>query len=256
MHLTDTVVLITGASRGVGAALARALGAAGARVCVNYHQRADLAAAVVHEVEAAGGQAFAHQADVTDTAAVAAMVEATVARFGRLDAVINNALPSYRFDPTAPYTKLDTIRWEDFQGQFEGAVKGAFNTARAAAPHMRAQGYGKIVNIATNLIYNPVVTYHDYTAAKAAMVGLTRTLAAELGPQGIRVNLVAGGLLETTDASRVTTPEVFGMVAAASPLRRTVTTEEFARAVLFFVAPASDPITGQSIAIDAGLTMA
>jgi 3-oxoacyl-[acyl-carrier protein] reductase len=256
MQLHDMVVLVTGASRGVGAALARALGAAGARVCVNFHRSADAAAAVVADVTAAGGHAFAHQADVPDADAVSDMVEAIVARYGRIDAVINNALPAYSFDPSAPYTKLETIRWEHFQTQFEGAVRAAFNTARAAAPHMQARGYGKIVNIATNLIYNPVVTYHDYTAAKAAMVGLTRTLATELGPQGIRVNLVAGGLLSVTDASKVTTPEVFQYVANASPLRRVVTTEDFARAVLFFVAAESDPITGQSIAVDGGLTMA
>jgi 3-oxoacyl-[acyl-carrier protein] reductase len=256
MQLHDKVVLVTGASRGVGAALARALGAAGAQVCVNYHRSEAAAQAVVADVIAAGGQAFAHQADVTDAAAVEAMVAATIARFGRLDAVINNALPAYSFDPSAAYTKLETIEWSHFQTQFEGAVKAAFNTARAAVPHMRARGYGKIVNIATNLIYNPVVTYHDYTAAKAAMVGLTRTLAAELGPMGIRVNLVAGGLLSVTDASKVTTPEVFQFVANGSPLRRVVTTEEFAQAVLFFVAGESDPITGQSIAVDGGLTMA
>ena len=112
-----------------------------------------------------------------------------------------------------------------------------------------------MVNISTNLVYNPVVTYHDYTAAKAALIGLTRTMAAELGPDGVRVNLVAGGLLQTTDASAVTTPEVFEFVAQGTPLRQTVTPEEFAEAVVFFASPMSDAVTGQSLAVDGGLTM-
>lgn len=256
MNLQDKVVLVTGASRGVGAALAQELAKEGASVCVNYFRSRERAEEVVGRVRASGGHAFAFGADVTDEDAVRSMVEATIERFGKLDAVINNALPAYSFDPAAAYTRIETVEWGNFQQQFEGVVRGAFNTTRAALAHMKERGYGKIVNIATNLMYNPVVTYYDYTTAKAALLGLTRNLAAELGPHGIRVNLVAGGLLQTTDASRVTTDEVFQLVAQASPLRRTVTVEEFARAVLFFVSDWSDPVTGQSIAFDAGLTMA
>ena len=97
--------------------------------------------------------------------------------------------------------------------------------------------------------------YYDYSAAKAALVSLTRNLAAELGPLGVRVNLVAGGLLERTDASSLTTDEVFGYVAGATPLRKTTTVEDFAKACVFFAAPASDAVTGQSLSVDGGLTM-
>jgi 3-oxoacyl-[acyl-carrier protein] reductase len=256
VKLENKVVLVTGASRGVGAAIARELGREGASVCVNYFRSADLAEGVVAEINSIGGQAFSHRADVTDREVVRAMVKATIDRFGKLDAVVNNALPSYSFNPAASYTKIETVEWDQFESQFKGAVQAAFNTTQAVLPHMKARGYGKIVNIATNLIYNPVVTYYDYTTAKAALLGLTRNLAAELGPYGIRVNLVAGGLLHVTDASRVTTEEVFKIVAQSSPLRRVVTVEEFARAVLFFISDWSDPVTGQSIAFDAGLTMA
>jgi 3-oxoacyl-[acyl-carrier protein] reductase len=256
VKLQDKVVLVTGASRGVGAAIARELGREGASVCVNYYKSTDLAEAVVAEINSNGGQAFSHRADVTDREVVQAMVKATIARFGKLDAVVNNALPTYSFNPKASYTHIETVEWAQFESQFKGAVKAAFNTTQAVLPHMKSRGYGKIVNIATNLIYNPVVTYYDYTTAKAALLGLTRNLAAELGPYGIRVNLVAGGLLHVTDASRVTTEEVFQTVAQSSPLRRVVTVEEFARAVLFFISDWSDPVTGQSIAFDAGLTMA
>lgn len=253
--LSNTVALVTGASRGAGAAIAKALAARGAAVCVNYLQNREAAEAVVASIEADGGRAFAHAADVTDEPAVRAMVEATVERFGRLDVVVNNALPKYAFDPSAPYVRLATLTREHLHAQFDGAVLGAVHTVRAARETFKAQGYGKVVNISTNLVYNPVVTYHDYTAAKAALVGLTRTLAAELGPEGIRVNLVAGGLLQTTDASAATTSEVFEMIAQSTPLRQTVSPEQFAEAVVFFASPLSDAVTGQSLAVDGGLTM-
>lgn len=255
MLLRETVALVTGSSRGAGAATARALAAHGAAVCVNYLRSRERAEAVVAEIEAAGGQAFACQADVTDEAAVERMVAGVVARYGRLDTVVNNALPAYAFDPAAPYTRLETLRWEHVQAQVEGAVRGALHTIRAALPTFRAQRYGKVVNISTNLVYHPVVTYHDYTAAKAALVGLTRTLAAELGPHGVRVNLVAGGLLQTTDASAPTPPDVFEAIAQSTPLRETVTPEAFAEAVVFFASPLSDAVTGQSLSVDGGLTM-
>ncbi len=253
---SDTVALVTGASRGAGAAIARALAREGAAVCVNYLASQDLAQSVADEIEGAGGRAFTHQADVTDPDAVQAMVDAVVERWGRLDVVVSSALPSYSFDPGADYVSVETATWEHFDRQYQGAVRAAFNLARAALPTMKAQGSGSLVHIGTNLIYNPVVTYHDYTAAKAGLVGITRTLAKELGPHGVRVNLVAGGLLQTTDASAVTTDEVFEFVRQGTPLQETVTPEQFADAVLFFASPWSRSVTGQSLAVDGGLTMA
>jgi 3-oxoacyl-[acyl-carrier protein] reductase len=255
MDLSNRVVVVTGGSRGVGAALARELAREGAAVCVNYFRSREKGEEVARAIVESGGRAFAFGADVTRPEQVDAMIAATVAEFGRVDVVVNNALPTYSFDPGAPYTRLETVTWEDFTGQFEGTVRGVLNTTRAALPHMKAQGFGQIVNISTNLIFNPVVTYYDYTTAKAALLGLTRNLAAELGPHGIRVNMVAGGLLSVTDASRVTTPEVFEYIAGASPLRAVVTPEEFSRAVLFFASDWSNAVTGQTISVDAGLTM-
>lgn len=255
MLLTNKVALVTGAGRGAGAAIAKTLAAHGAAVCVNYNRSEQAAREVVADIEASGGRAFIHQADVTDESDVKGMVGAIAEWFGRLDIVVNNALPKYAFDPSAAYVKLETLTAEHLHRQFNGAVLAAVHTVRAALPTFRAQKYGKVINISTNLVYNPVVTYHDYTAAKAALVGLTRTLATELGPDGVRVNLVAGGLLQTTDASSVTTPEVFDFVAQGTPLRRTVTPEQFAEAVVFFASPLSDAVTGQSLAVDGGLTM-
>jgi 3-oxoacyl-[acyl-carrier protein] reductase len=137
--------------------------------------------------------------------------------------------------------------------QLEGVVCGALNTIQAAAPAMARAGFGRIINIGTNLFQNPVVPYHDYTAAKAALLSLTRTLSHDLGPSGITVNMVSGGLLRTTDASAATPEEVFELVASGTPLRRVTTPDEFADAILFFASPWSRSVTGQNLVVDGGL---
>ena len=139
------------------------------------------------------------------------------------------------------------------QQQFDGAAKGALNTIQTALPGMRTQGFGRIVNIGTNLFQNPVVPYHDYTAAKAALLSLTRTAAHDLGPHGITVNMVSGGLLRTTDASSATPEAVFDLIASMTPLRRVTTPAEFADAVLFFLSPWARAVTGQNLVVDCGL---
>ncbi|MDV3348994.1 3-oxoacyl-ACP reductase [Leptothoe sp. LEGE 181152] len=255
MLLKNKVAIVTGASRGVGASIAQVLAHEGAAVCVNYLKSVDQASQVVDSIIGQGGRAFAHQADVTVSSEVEAMVTQVIKTYGRVDVVVNNALPTYKFDPTAPYTSIETVQWDNFSQQIEGTVKGVFNVVRAVVPSMKAQHFGKVINISTNLVYNPVVTYYDYTTAKAGLVGLTRNLAAELGQYGIRVNLIAGGLLRTTDASSATTDEVFELVAKNTPLRQTISVEEFAQSVLLFASDWSNAITGQSIAVDGGLTM-
>ncbi|MFN3560316.1 MAG: 3-oxoacyl-ACP reductase [Chloroherpetonaceae bacterium] len=255
MLLRNKVALVTGASRGVGAAIAKVLAREGASVVVNYFQSQSKADEVVKSIVQAGGKAIALRADVTSEEEVKAMVEIAVKTFGRLDVVVNNALPKYAFNPSANYVSVETVTWENFETQFKGAVGGAVNVVRASLPQMKAQGGGSVINISTNLVYNPVVTYYDYTTAKAAMVGLTRNMAAELGKYGIRVNLIAGGLLSLTDASAPTTKEVFEFVAGITPLRKVTTVEDFAESVLLFASDFSRVITGQSISVDGGLTM-
>jgi len=256
-QLAAQLAVITGASRGVGAELARIYAREGAMVVVNYFKSKDKAEAVVNEISTLyGACALALYGDVTVKADMVALIARAEEHFGqRVNVVVNNALASYQFDPTRKSASIKTVQWEDFDQQLKGALSGAVNTVQAALPSFEAAKYGKVINIGTNLVYNPVVTYYDYTAAKASLVGLTRNLAAELGPSGVRVNLVAGGLLETTDASALTTKEVFGYVAAGTPLRKTTTVKDFAEACVFFAARASDAVTGQSLAVDGGLTM-
>lgn len=253
--LTNKVAIVTGASRGLGAQVAQQMAAAGASVCVNYLNSEEAAKKVVSDIITAGGRAFAYQGDVTDLAQMQTMAAEVIKRFGGIDILVNNALPSYQFNPNADYTSIETVKWAHFSQQIDGIVQGAVNSVQAVLPQMKAQQTGKIINISTNLIYNPVVTYYDYTTAKSALIGLTRNLASELGQYGIRVNLLAGGLLKTTDASSLTTEEVFDYIATTTPLRQATSVSDFANSVLLMASDLSSAITGQSIAVDGGLTM-
>lgn len=250
LPINQQLVLVTGAGRGLGEHLARAFLREGACVVINYlHSEAAAQALAASAPE----RALAVQADVTDALAVGAMVAQAQAHFGIcVTTVINNALPAFSFNGELR-AHADTLTWEGMQQQMEGVVRGALNTTQAAAPGMAERGFGRIVNVGTNLFQNPVVPYHDYTAAKAALLSLTRTLSHDLGPQGITVNMVSGGLLRTTDASAATPVEVFDMIAAGTPLRRVTTPAEFADAALFFASPWSRAITGQNLVVDGGL---
>ena len=252
--LAGKVALVTGASRGVGAAIADALADEGAAVVVNYLKSAELAEGIAAGIRGRGGRAFAYRADVTDEAAVRGMVERAAGEFGPVDVLVNNALPEYKFDPVGR-KDFGSIGWEDYLQQL-GGLKGAMHCSQAVVPGMVEGGGGKILSILSNLINNPVVPYHDYTTAKSALLGFSRNLAAELGPHNITVNMVAGGLVDETDASAPTTEEVRRLVAGSTPLRRLGTPQDLARAVLMFASPWSDFVTGQYITCDGGLVMA
>ena len=251
--LEGKVALVTGASRGVGAAIAKSLAGEGAAVAVNYLKSEGRAEKVVRGIRESGGDALAHRADVTDERSVGEMVRAVADAFGAVDILVNNALPDYKFDPVAR-KDLAHIRWDDYLHQL-GALRGALYCAQAVAPGMIERGGGRIVSILSNLINNPVVAYHDYTTAKSAFLGFSRNLAAELGPHNITVNMIAGGLVDETDASAATTEEVRNIVAGSTPLRRLGTPEDLGRAVLMFASPWADFVTGQYITCDGGLVM-
>ena len=244
------LVLITGAARGLGEHLVRAFLAQGARVVINYFNSAEAAQKLANE---APDKLLVVQADVTDSVAVQAMFTQAREHFGMpVTTVINNALPSFSFNGDAR-PRVEELEWQDLDRQFVGVVGGALNTTKAALPGMREIGFGRIVNIGTNLFQNPVVPYHDYTAGKAALLSLTRTLSQDLGPDNITVNMVSGGLLRTTDASSATPEEVFDYIAANTPLRRVTTPAEFADSILFFASPWARAVTGQNLVVDGGL---
>lgn len=251
MRINEQIVLVTGGARGLGVEIVRAFAREGARVVVNYRRSQDAAADLVREIGAE--RAVAVRADVTDDDEVRALVKAARAHFGApITTVVNNALADFQFNGDARPSP-ETISWDAFDSQLRGAVKATLATTQAALPGMREVGFGRIVTIGTNLFQNPVVPYHDYTAAKAAALSLTRTLSADLGPAGITVNMVSGGLLRTTDASAATPAEVFDLIASSTPLRRVVSPAELADAVLFFASPWARAVTGQNLIVDGGL---
>jgi 3-oxoacyl-[acyl-carrier protein] reductase len=254
MDFRDRVVLVTGASRGIGAAIARGFAAEGAAVVVNYLANTAAASEVVAACKAAGGDALAVQADVTDADAIAALAETVLAEFGRIDVLVNNAFRPYAFDPENRKLFWDT-EWADYADQAEGALFPAYHLTRAMLPAMRARAGGAIVNMASDLVARTVVPYHEYNTAKAALVGFTRNLATELGPLGIRVNCVAPGLVYPTEASRSTREDVKDAIVAQTPLRRIATPEDVAGPVLFLASDWSRFMTGQTLYVDGGLVM-
>ncbi|MGO1461093.1 MAG: 3-oxoacyl-ACP reductase [Oleiphilaceae bacterium] len=249
-RLGQQLVLVTGGARGLGEHLVRAFLREGAKVVINYHTSAEAAQKLAGE---APDQALAVQADVTDRDAVNALFSRARQHFGTpVTTVINNALPDFSFNGDAR-PNAEQLSWDNLHQQFAGVVGGALNTTQAALEGMREIGFGRIVNVGTNLFQNPVVPYHDYTAGKAALLSLTRTLSQDLGPDNITVNMVSGGLLRTTDASAATPEEVFDFIAASTPLRRVTTPAEFADATLFFASPWARSVTGQNLLVDGGL---
>ena len=254
MKFKDKVVLVTGAGRGIGAAIARAFAGEGAMVVINYLKDAASAEAVAAECKQLGGDGWALQADVGDGAAVAAMVAQVAAEFGRIDVLVNNAFAAYSFDPENRKLFWE-LGWDDYQRQIDGAVRATFNVCQSVVPHMRQRSQGAIVNIASDLVARPSVPYHDYTTAKSALIGFSRNLAAELGPLGIRVNCVAPGLVYPTAASRQTKEEVRDMITAQTPLRRIAAPDDVAGPVLFLASDWSGFVTGQTLYVDGGLVM-
>lgn len=254
MLFSEKVVLVTGASRGIGAEIAKAFGVNGATVVVNYLSNEKAAQQVVEEIRRSGGEAVALQADVTDEQSVGHMVSQIADAFGGIDAAVNNALSHYSFNPKARKTAWD-MEWQDYQRQLEGSLGGAFHICKAVTPHMKKQNGGRIINMATNLIDFPVVPYHDYTTAKSALIGFSRNLAAELGAFGITVNCVAPGLTYPTDSSRETQEDVRDAIIRMTPLGRLASPKDIVGAVLFFASEWSVFITGQCIRVDGGLVM-
>ena len=247
--IQEQVVVVTGAGRGLGASIARAFAREGARVAINYRRSEAAAHALADEL---GDRAHAFRADVRVPDEVNTLFASVRERFGVPTTVVHNALADFVFDGDAR-KRLVQMTWDDFDAHAQTGLHGALNLIRAAHPGMKAAGFGRIVHIGTNLFQNPVVPYHDYTAIKASLLALTRTAAAELGPDGITVNMVSGGLLRTTDASAATPEAVFDYIAQSTPLGSVTTPEELADTTLFFASPWARAVTGQNLVVDGGL---
>jgi 3-oxoacyl-[acyl-carrier protein] reductase len=243
--LSGQVALVTGASRGIGRAVALQLAAAGAEVVVNYASSPDAAAEVVAAIEAAGGRAWSHRADVADEEQVESMVKAVLERAGRLDVLVNNA-------GITRDGLLMRMKTADWQSVLNLNLTGVFLCTRAVSRPMLKARSGRIINITSvvALMGNPGQA--NYSAAKAGVIGLTRSTAAEFASRGVTVNAVAPGFI-ATDMTRDLNAEG---ILAAIPLGRMGQPEEVASAVRFLAAdPAGAYMTGQVLQVDGGMVM-
>ncbi|MFC4985908.1 3-oxoacyl-ACP reductase [Salinicoccus siamensis] len=231
--------------------MVKTLSEKGFNVIINYNRSKAEAEALQKQI---GSQAISIQADVTNREAVEQLVKKGTEHFGQIDVVVNNALVNFKFEPTTQKAFKD-LTYKDYEQQLDGTLKAAFNVSQSVIPQFLERKEGSIISIGTNLYQNPVVPYHEYTTAKAALIGFTRNVAAELGQYGIRANIVSGGLLKTTDASAVTTPEVFELIAQSTPLRKVTSPQDVANMVVYLCSESADGITGQNITVDGGLTM-
>jgi 3-oxoacyl-[acyl-carrier protein] reductase len=237
-NLSGRTALVTGASRGIGAAITIALAEAGAAVAVNYRERADEAAAVVAKIKDLGGRAVATAADVSQAAAVVEMADHVTAALGPIDILINNA-------GVAIPRSIDDLTESDFDQTIAVNLKSAFLCTRAVLPAMRAKRWGRIVNISSGAARGAGAIGVHYNASKAGMEGLTRGYAARLVKEGITVNAVAPSLIET-DMMRGRSD-----LARNIPLGRMGQPDEVAQAVLMVLG--NDYMTGQTIILNGGM---
>ena len=254
MDFKDKVVLVTGSSRGIGAAIAKAFSKEGSTVAINYKNNENIAKQVVEDCKKLGGTASSFKFDVTKPLEAISLIDSVQSEFGKIDILVNNAFRPYQFNPDKRkmFWELD---WKHYESQIEGSLLSTFTLCKAISPLMQKRAAGSIVNITTDLISKPSIPYHDYTTAKAALTGFSKNLAVELGPFGIRVNCVAPGLVYPTEASQNTKENIKEMIISQTPLRRIASPEDIAGAVLFLASDWSKFITGQTIYVDGGLVM-
>ncbi|SFA95513.1 3-oxoacyl-[acyl-carrier-protein] reductase [Selenomonas ruminantium] len=247
MLLDGKVALVTGASRGIGRAIALKLAAEGAKVAINYAGNTAKAEEVKAEIEKNGGEAILVQADVADSAAVEAMVNATVEAFGQIDILVNNA-------GITRDGLMMRMKDEDFDAVINTNLKGVFYCTKLVSKLMMKKRSGRIINMASvvGLMGNAGQT--NYAAAKAGVIGFSKSAAKELAARGITVNMVAPGFIDT-DMTAAMTDKAKEMTLTGIPLNRMGTPEDVANAVAFLVSDNASYITGQVINVDGGMVM-
>ncbi|MCF0056366.1 SDR family oxidoreductase [Dyadobacter sp. CY356] len=243
-NLTEKVILVTGASRGIGAAISHKLAQAGAKVIVNYAGGKEAAEQTVNDIIAKGGDAIAIQADVSNAGQVKAMFDAAIAHYGRIDVLVNNA--------GVMITKLlkDTTD-EDFTRQFDINVRGTFNTMREAATRLADKG--SIINFSTSVNRIMLPAYSTYVATKAAVEQLTRVFSKEVGSRGINVNSVSPGPTNTELFTNGKSQEVIDRLASLSAFNRIGEPEDIAQIVLFLASDEAKWINAQNIGANGGM---
>lgn len=245
MALVPGGAVVTGASRGIGAAIATALARAGAGVVVNFRVAGEQAEAVAGEIRREGGRAVAVQADVTNEEDVARLAETAHSEVGAIGILVSNAGVKLEFKSFAELT------WDDYQHQLDGTLRAFFLLAKAFLPEMVECGQGRLIGVGSTSVDGPVPGLHPYTTAKAAQVGMLRALAKEVGPNGVTVNLVVPGY-SATDRVALLSEEFTRSYAARNPLRRLGWPEDVAGAVCYLASEEAQYVTGANLLLDGG----
>lgn len=245
--LNGKIAIVTGASRGIGKAIAKEFAAQGATVIINYNGSAEKAEAVKREIEAAGGMAEAMQCNVADYAACEAFIKEVVEKYGRIDILVNNA----------GITKdglMMRMSEEDFSSVIDVNLKGTFHCIRFASRQMMKQRWGRIINMSSVVGVSGNAGQVNYSASKAGVIGMTKSAAKELASRGITVNAIAPGFIET-DMTSVLSDKVKEATMGQIPLGRLGQGSDIAAAAAFFASDAAGYITGQVLHVDGGMVM-
>jgi NAD(P)-dependent dehydrogenase (short-subunit alcohol dehydrogenase family) len=243
------VAMITGASRGIGAATARVLAGRGFRVVVNHRASGPQAEEVVAGITAAGGEAVAIQADVTVPGDVSAMADEIAQRWGGVDVLVHNALIPF------VVTSFADLTWEELGGKLDGELHAAYSLTKAVVPAMISRGYGRLIYLSTGLSRRPRDGMIALGTAKAALDQFVRYVALELAPHGITANLVAPATVSGTKVTEQLTSERMRDLGAAAPMGRLVTPDEVAHTIAFLASEDSGFTTGHYLPVNGGLEM-
>lgn len=249
MRLKERVAIVTGGAKGLGRAFAMRLAEEGAHLMVVTRKDMENLKETVRQIRDRGGTASLFQADVAQESDTLAMAEATIKEFGKIDILINNAA-IYDGIKRKPFYEIDPDEWDLVMTV---NVKGAFLSIRAVFPYMKEKGYGKVVNLASEVFFTGSHGFSHYVASKGGIIGLTRALAVELGPYNICINCVAPGFTDT-EASRGLA-DVNKYDTSRTPLRRLEKPEDLTGAAVFLASPESDFMTGQTLLVDGGRAM-
>lgn len=247
MFLAQRVALVTGGSRGIGRAIALAMAAAGAKVAINYARSDRAAEEVAGQIRAGGGQTLTIRGDVSDGGQAEALVQRVLDEWGRLDILVNNA-------GIARDQLLVRLKEADWDAVLDTNLKGVFFCTKAVARAMMKQRFGRVINISSVVGLTGNAGQVSYTAAKAGVIGFTKSVARELASRNITVNAICPGLIET-DMTAELTPEQRQAVLQQVPLGRPGRPEEVAALAVFLTGPGGDYITGQTLCVDGGMTM-
>lgn len=245
LDLTGKTALVTGASQGIGASIARRFSAAGARVAVHFRGSEEAANAVADSIREAGGTAVVVQAELSGSQGAGRLIDDVITTFGRLDICVNNA-GSF---PNRPMLEISEAEWREMYGS---NVDSCFFCTQAAARHMQSAGGGAIVNIASIAALAPGPDHAHYNSAKAAVVMLTRSAAQELGRYNVRVNAVSPGLIARPGIEQQW-PDGVARWQSSAPLERLGEPDDVARACLFLASDAARWITGHNLVVDGGV---